>query len=331
MTLNQRIEAFTNLRNYLINSSSELEQKIQLSVQHNAWFTEDSIKKMIEGISIMLEKNKLEKWLSGYKIIDSTPRIISTIMAGNIPLVGFHDFLCVLITGNHLTAKLSNQDAHLLPHIAEKLIEFNEAFKERIHFVDKLEKIDAIIATGSDNSARYFEHYFGKYPNIIRKNRTSIAILDGNESSKELQKLGDDIFQYYGLGCRNVSKLFVPDDYNFNHFFESIEEYSDVSNHNKYRNNYDYNKSIYLINKIKHLDNGFLLVTENKELVSPISVVFYETYTSLASLDETIKKHDNKIQCIVSNNNIVFGKAQQPEVWDYADNVDTIEFLLSLN
>ncbi|MDH5366371.1 MAG: acyl-CoA reductase [Cyclobacteriaceae bacterium] len=331
MTLNQRIEAFSNLRNYLIKSSSELEQIIQLSIQHNAWYTENSIRKVIDGILVMLEKDKLTEWLQQYDLINSKPKNIGTIMAGNIPLVGFHDFLCVLITGNYLIAKLSSQDAYLLPHIAEKLIEFNEGFKERIHFVEKLEKVDAIIATGSDNSARYFESYFGKYPNIIRNNRTSIAILDGNESSEELLKLGDDIFQYYGLGCRNVSKLFVPDNYSFNHFFKSIERFSDIYTHNKYRNNYEYNKSIYLINKVKHLDNGFLLITENKELVSPISVVYYETYTSLSSLKEKIKRQGDKIQCIVSNSNTAFGKAQQPEVWDYADNIDTIEFLLSLN
>lgn len=331
MTLHQRITAFSSLRDYLLNGSSELEHSIQQSIQHNPWFTEESIKNVIEGISVMLEKYKLEKWLSNYNIFELPPKTISTIMAGNIPLVGFHDFLCVLITGNTIMAKLSSQDAYLLPHIADKLIEYNEAFKDRIIFVDKLDNIHAIIATGSDNSARYFEHYFNKYPNIIRKNRSSIAILEGNESSESLQKLGADIFQYYGLGCRNVSKIFVPENYDFKHFFESIESYSEVGNHNKYRNNYDYNRSIYLVNAVKHLDNGFLLVTENEKLVSPISVLYYETYSSPEVLNEKLKHYHDKIQCTVSNTDINFGKAQHPEPWDYADNIDTINFILSLN
>ena len=336
MTLQNRINAFVKLGNYLQQGSPELNQKIETSINNNAWFTQNSVSAMIDGILIMLNKTKLEEWLARYEWQEQLPKRIGVIMAGNIPLVGFHDFLSVLLTGNTFVGKLSSQDAHLIPHFADKLIEFDNGFENNISFVERISDIDAIIATGSDNSARYFDYYFSKYPNIIRKNRTSIAILNGQESNENLKQLGNDIFEYHGLGCRNVAKLYVPEGYNFNQFFESIECFSEVGNHNKYRNNYDYNKSIYLVNGVKHLDNGFLLVTENKQLVSPISVLYYETYSSLESLNELLDLNKDKLQCVVSQadvqlENIAFGKSQKPEVWDYADNVDTIKFLLSLN
>lgn len=334
MTINQRIEAFIKLRNYLIEGSGELEHFIERSIQHNAWFTTSSVKQAIDGIVEMLEKEKLEKWTSNYSLKKNANNNVGIIMAGNIPLVGFHDMLSVLISGNKMVAKLSSQDNQLLPHLTDMLIKFDSEFKKQIEFVERLKNIDAIIATGSDNTARYFEHYFSKYPNIIRKNRTSIGIINGDETKDEFKKLGSDIFQYYGLGCRNVSKLYVPKGYNFTSFFEGIESFSDIANHNKYRNNYDYNKSIYLVNGVAHFDNGFLLVTENDQLVSPISVLYYQSYSSKNELEELLNDNDSKLQCIVSKTQlegVPFGDAQKPELWDYADNVDTLEFLSTLN
>ena len=336
MTLQNRLNAFIKLEQYLQSRSSELQQKIALTVQHNSWFTEESVNLAIDGICYMLKKEYLEKWISQYSLSEENPKRIGAIFAGNIPLVGFHDLLSVLITGNTIVAKLSSQDAQLIPHICQKLIEFDAEFKKHIQFVERLNDVDAVIATGSDNSARYFEYYFGKYPHIIRKNRTSVAILKGEESADQLQELGQDIFQYYGLGCRNVSKIYVPIGYKFDTFFKALEKYNGVINHHKYRNNYDYNKSIYLVNKVTHLDNGFLLLTENDQLVSPISVLYYEEYIDTEDLQMKIESNREKIQCIVGDKSahediVPFGKAQKPELWDYADDVDTIKFLQSLN
>lgn len=335
-TLEQRIEAIIKLRDYLIQSVSGLEEIIELSAQHNPWFTTNSLSKAFAGIISMLETDKLKKWVSSYQNNNSSPKRIGIIMAGNIPMVGFHDLLCVLISGNQAVVKLSTQDAHLIPYITNKLIEFEPGLKGFFTFVDKLENIDAIIATGSDNTARYFEHYFSKYPNIIRKNRTSIALLIGNETLEDFNLLGNDIFQYYGLGCRNISKLFVPENYDFTSFFEGIEFHSEIINHHKYRNNYDYNKSIYLVNGVSHLDNGFLLLTENSQLVSPISVLFYETYSSSDVIKSRLTEEKEKIQCVAcldknQTNSVLFGETQQPELWDYADNIDSMKFLISLN
>lgn len=336
MTTHDHIEAFTKLNNYFIERPNDLELVIEKSTQHNSWFTKTSIDEAIYGITHILDKKKLSKWISSYELDNSSDKRIGVIMAGNIPMVGFHDMLSVLVSGNIMVAKLSSQDAQLIPHIAKKLIEFNSDYEKRINFVEKLENIDAVIATGSDNTARYFEQYFGKYPNIIRKNRTSIAILNGSETKEDINHLGKDIFQYYGLGCRNISKIYVPEGYDFIAFFEGIESYSEVGNHHKYRNNYDYNKSIYLVNRVTHLDNGFLLVTESDQTVSPISVLYYKAYSSPEEIEQLITQNADKLQCIVSKNgeqlaSLPFGKSQHPELWDYADNVDTLKFLSTLN
>jgi len=255
-------------------------------------------------------------------------------MAGNIPLVGFHDFISVLISGNYLIVKQSSDDNQLLPVLAKILIKIEPSFAERIRFSNgKLENFDAIIATGSDNTARYFNFYFGKYPHIIRKNRNSAAVLTGKENQKELTLLGEDIFRYFGLGCRNVSKLFVPVGYSFDIFYESIADFVDVINHHKYRNNYDYFKSVYLVNRVTHLDNGFLILKQDESFASPPPVVFYEFYENQKQLNQLLDMKHEQIQCIVSidnniKNSILPGKAQQPELWEYADGIDTIGFLL---
>ncbi|MDA3780729.1 MAG: aldehyde dehydrogenase, partial [Bacteroidales bacterium] len=261
---------------------------------------------------------------------------VGVVTAGNIPLVGFHDMLCVLLSGNKFIAKLSSKDNKLMQVIRYYLISLNSEFEELIRFEEqKLSGFDAIIATGSNNSSRYFEYYFGKYPNIIRKNRSSIAVLTGNETIKQIKALADDIFLYFGLGCRNVSKLLLPEDYNFENLFNNIEHYAHIYNHNKYANNYDYNKSIYLMNKTKHLDNGFVLLKEDEGMSSPIAVIYFQYYKKIEDVYNYITLNKENIQCVVSDNNeiekaIKFGDAQYPELWDYADNVDTMEFLINI-
>jgi hypothetical protein len=256
-------------------------------------------------------------------------------MAGNIPLVGFHDFLCVLLSGNKVLAKLSSNDKVLLPFLSDYLIKEEPLLAKRIEFTEgKLENFDAVIATGSNNTGRYFEHYFGKRPNIIRKNRSSVAILTGNESQDELEALGEDIFRYYGLGCRNVAKLFVPTGYDFDAFYKAMFTFQDVIHHHKYANNYDYNKAVYLMSDFKILDNGFLVLKEDEGFSSPIAALFYSQYDSQEKLREQLLMQEEQIQCIVSaetqSNDIAFGETQNPQLGDYADGVDTMEFLLQL-
>lgn len=264
------------------------------------------------------------------------PKKIALILAGNIPLVGFHDFISVLVSGHNTLVKTSSDDQHLLPFLAKYIIAIQPEFASRIEFVSgKLENFDAVIATGSNNTARYFDYYFKDKPSIIRKNRNSIAVLDGNESKEQLIALGEDIFRYFGLGCRNVSKLFVPKGYSFDAFFEAIFEYQDVIHYEKYANNYDYNKAVFLMSNFKLLDNGFLTLKEDESFGSPISSVFYEFYDTIESVKEKISSQADAIQCIVSSNlvpnSIPFGQTQRPELWDYADNIDTISFSLTIN
>jgi hypothetical protein len=254
-------------------------------------------------------------------------------MAGNIPLVGFHDLLSVLLTGNNALIKLSSNDNVIISFVKDYLISIEPLFKDRILLPDgKMQGFDAVIATGSNNTARYFEHYFGNVPNIIRKNRTSIAVLTGKESPEQLEALGEDIFRYYGLGCRSVSKLFVPDGYDFKPFFTSIYSYHPIIEQNKYANNYDYNKAVYLMSEFKILDNGFLVLKEDKSYASPIASLFYENYTSLNNLKERLKEDEDQLQCVVGDgildSEIPFGDTQNPALSDYADGVDTVDFLL---
>jgi hypothetical protein len=256
-------------------------------------------------------------------------------MAGNIPLVGFHDFLSVLLTGHKVVAKLSSNDKHLLPFLAKYLEVIEPEFKGCINFTEhKLENFDAVIATGSNNTARYFEYYFRNKPAIIRKNRNAVAILNGDEAKIQLEALSNDIFRYYGLGCRNVSKLFVPKGYNFDLFFNAIYKWHPIIQETKYANNYDYNKAVYLMSQFDMLENGFLMLKEDESYASPIATLFYEFYDSKIDLEKKLKAERDKIQCIVSkgftSQEIAFGKTQHPQLWDYADNVDTVEFLLKI-
>ncbi len=338
MQLQQRINAFKNLGTFLeeLASANSLHSEIlQTAQDYNRWFTEDNIRFALLSWSSALSQSKLEKWVSSYQFSEKEPKTVAIIMAGNVPLVGFHDFISVLISGNKVLAKLSSNDKILLPFLAGKLIEIEAGFKDFIQFSEnKLENFDAVIATGSNNTSLYFEHYFGKYPNIIRKNRNSVAILSGTETASQLEALSRDIFTYFGLGCRNVSKLYVPKGYNFDAFFNAMYTQKDIIYNDKYMNNYDYNKAVYLMGGVNLLDNEFMLLKEDTGLSSPISVIFYEYYDSLQEVKKDLSENAEKIQCIVSEsgieNEIQFGKTQSPELWDYADGIDTMAFLINL-
>lgn len=313
----------------------DFENLIHLSQSHNGWYTPENVYFSIQSWAKALAEENLNQWLSTYKFVPKEPKKIGLILAGNIPLVGFHDFLSVLITGNNVLIKTSSNDQFLLPFLAKYLIAIEPEFSSKITFVEgKLENFDAVIATGSNNTARYFEYYFKDKPSIIRKNRNSVAVLNGEESKQQLVALGEDIFRYFGLGCRNVSKLFVPKGYSFNAFFEAIFEYQDVIHYEKYANNYDYNKAVFLMSNFKLLDNGFLTIKEDSSYASPISSIFYEFYDAVEDLQIRLQTENEQIQCIVSNdlveNSIAFGQTQKPNLWDYADNVDTISFLLTI-
>jgi hypothetical protein len=336
LTKERLIIALQKLSEFMANPTSSFEQIITSVQHHNAWFTPEEVKKAITSLSNMLNRNDLENWFKEI-ILHSSPKKVGLILAGNIPLVGFHDVLCVLATGHIALIKMSSSDDKLLPALLDQLIIFEPSLVDRIQYTDRLAGFDAIIATGSNNSSRYFDYYFGKVPHIIRKNRNSVAVLNGSESQADLENLGRDIFDFFGLGCRNVSKIYIPKDYDLKYFFEPMEKYQPIINHFKYNNNYDYNKSIYLVNGVKHFDNGFLLVKEDENFVSPLAVLFYEEYSSITAVESELNSNSKQLQCIVSNLDlkisnatITFGESQHPKLWDYADNVDTVAFLKAL-
>ena len=308
---------------------------IALSQSHNGWFTPEQVKFSVQSWAKALTEDNLNQWLSNYDFSKIEPKKVGLVLAGNIPLVGFHDFLSVLISGHDVLVKTSSNDQHLLKFLAKYLIAIQPELNSKITFVEgKLEGFDAVIATGSNNTARYFEYYFKDKPSIIRKNRNSVAVLDGTETFEDLVGLGEDIFRYFGLGCRNVSKLFVPKDYNFDNFFKAMYEYRDVIKYEKYANNYDYNKAVFLMSNFQLLDNEFLTIKEDTSYASPISSVFYEFYENLEEITTRLNADAEQIQCVVSKNlipnSVTFGQTQQPRLWDYADNVDNLAFLNSL-
>ena len=308
---------------------------IALSQSHNNWFTPENVHFSISSWSDALTENNLNQWLSAYNFIEKEPKNVGLILAGNIPLVGFHDFLSVLISGNNVLVKTSSKDDYLIKFLAKYLIVLDNRFNEKITFVEgKLENYDAVIATGSNNTARYFEYYFKNKPSIIRKSRNSVAVLAGNETAEEMTLLSEDVFRYFGLGCRNVSKIFVPKNYNFDAFFNGMYAQKDVIYYEKYANNYDYNKAVFLMSNFQLLDNEFLTIKEDTSHASPISSVFYEYYEDVNEVKARIQKDAEMIQCVVSNgiieNSVYFGNTQKPNLWDYADNVDTLDFLNNL-
>ncbi len=343
MNINRRIELISNigefLKNYLDedfdNSTDDKLVKfkdiITKAQSKNPWFTDENIKVNLTYWSNKLTKHNLNKWLSKYNLNNISRKNIAIIMAGNIPLVGFHDFICVFLSGHNSVIKLSNSDNFILPFLTDLM----KVSSERIVYSDSfLKDYDGVIATGSDNTSRYFDYYFKNKGSIIRKNRNSIAILNGEESDDDLKSLSQDIFTYFGLGCRNVSKLYVPKNYNFDLFFNSIFGYKELINNHKYANNYDYNKAIYLMSEYKFLDNGFFIVKEGNEMHSPISTINFEYYDKVSILREKINLEDDNIQCIVSNiefkGKVDFGETQNPSLNQYADNIDVMSFLLTI-
>ncbi|MCO5723603.1 acyl-CoA reductase [Robiginitalea marina] len=299
----------------------------------NAWFTRESCLYAFSYWGEMLRKESLEDWLAPYPGPKETPLTVALVLAGNIPLVGFHDVLCVLLTGNRALVKCASNDRLLLPFFCEFLFGFEPGLRGRVNFTDgKLHGFDAVVATGSNNTGRYFEYYFSRKPHIIRKNRNGAAVLTGRETEEELSGLAGDVFRYFGLGCRSVSKLFVPQGYDFTPLFQAFYPYKYLLEHPKYANNYDYNKAVYLMQGGEMRDNGFLLLKEDPSMASPIGTLFYETYASNPALKARLATLGPQLQCVVSStgadHNTAFGKSQWPELREYADGMDTVEFLL---
>ena len=308
--------------------------KIESAKILNPWFTKLNVQAALGGLSEMLKEEKVLDWVSTYinDLNEDDPKKVGVIMAGNIPLVGFHDMMSVLISGHIFLGRMSSEDRLFYPLIKNLLVSWDDSWKDRIVLVeDRLEGMEAVIATGSNSSAKHFEYYFSKYPNIIRKNRNGIAIFSGSESKEEIFEFGKDVFQFYGLGCRSVSKVYLPEGFELNRIFEGIYEHNEVIKHNKWCNNYDYNKAVFLMSQFPFLDNNFILLKEDEEsIVSPLGTLYYAYYSNKESLIESLNERKDEIQCIIGNGFIPFGRSQYPELWDYADDVDSMAFLTSL-
>ena len=331
MNLQNRIGLLQKLKDYLEDNGTEWQEVKASATAHNGWFITDFIDLAVANIcSVFLQPEKLTAWANHYHLDDNIQgKNIGVVMAGNIPLVGFHDFLCVFVSGHSQTIKLSGKDDVLLKHIVQKLYSWDISVQNYISFAEILRGCDAYIATGSNNSARYFQQYFAKYPSIIRRNRTSVAILTGTETNEELDKLSDDIHLFFGLGCRNVTKIYVPENYDFVPLLRAFDKYKYFADHNKYKNNYDYQLSLALMNNIYYMTNEATLLIENESIFSAISQLNYSFYKDVAAVKNALMEN-NDVQCIVGNGHIAFGQAQQPGLFDYADGVDTMQFLLTL-
>ncbi len=328
------IQAFSHLGTKLIPSASGVPAVMEEAYLKNNWFTTENVAFCLNNWSDCLDEDNLSQWLESIPAQNESPKTIGIIMAGNIPMVGFHDLLSVLCSGNRALVKLSDKDEVLMKYCINTLISYKPELKDYIEITERVAKPDGLIATGSNNSARYFEYYFKEIPHIIRKNRTSVAIVTGNETVEELNALADDIFQYFGLGCRNVTKLYVPADYDLVPLLDATSHHAEVANHNKYANNTTYHRAIFLMNLTKHLDTGYLLVKEDEKLHPPLSCLFYQRYSDEKELNEWLTASNQEIQAIVSHldspNHIPFGKAQTPGLSDYADGVNTLKFLTNL-
>lgn len=331
MTLQQRIEILSGLGNYMQNNSHEWMEIKEQANQANPWFIPQFIEMAADNIaSSFLQKDKLENWVEEYQVSEenTNPKMVGVVMAGNIPMVGFHDLLCIFITGHKQLIKLSSKDNVLIKHLVSVMISINQDVSEYIFFAENLKGCDAYIAAGSNNSSRYFEYYFSKYPHIIRRNRTSVAIIDGTETFEELEKLADDIQTYFGLGCRNVTKLYVPENYDFEPLLKALNKYGYYADFHKYKHNYDYQLALLMMGNKFYMTNGTILLSENTSLFTAVSQVNYEYYKKeedLASL-----QNNEDVQCVIGHAGICFGAAQNPQLTDYADRIDTIRFALSL-
>lgn len=331
MNLLQRIDLLKKLGNYLESDSEKVAEARQKAFEKNKWFTEEFTGLSIKNItSQFLQKNKLENWVNHYHLDDKIdPKTVGIVMAGNIPLVGFHDFLSVFISGHKQKIKLSEKDSELMKHIVDKLAEWEPETAQIIEIADILKNCDAYIATGSNNSSRYFNYYFGKYPSIIRSNRTSVAILTGKETEEELELLADDVHTYFGLGCRNITQIYVPEQYDFVPLLHTFKKYGYFTDHTKYKNNYDYNLALLIMNKVYYMTNGSIILTENENIFSPVSELHYNFYSDKNVLLSKLQQN-SAIQCIIGSRFTEFGKAQQPGLFDYADGTDVVQFLLSI-
>lgn len=335
MNLQQRIDLLSRLGEYIQSDNNEWQQAKEKASRENGWFIPEFIELSVRNIAMaFLQKEALIKWAAKYKLIHlqaqhEKPKIVGIVMAGNIPLVGFHDMLCAFITGHTAHIKASSKDEVLIKHLVDVMATWNEDVKGLIIFSEMLKGCDAYIATGSNNSAGYFEYYFAKYPHIIRRNRTSVAILTGDETNEELDRLADDVYLYFGLGCRNVTKLYIPEGYDFIPLLTAFKKYNYLADHHKYKNNYDYNLAILLLNKKFYMSNESILLAEEASLFSPISQLNYEFYTAWDRLTNSLKQNEN-LQCIAGKGFIPFGETQKPSLYDYADGVDTMQFLTTL-
>lgn len=332
MILQERIALLENLGKYILSNNENWQQIKERASRENAWFTPNFIEVSTTNVAEQfLQKNLLENWIESYKFNGNPNEVknIGVVMAGNIPLVGFHDFLCVFISGHKITIKPSSKDEILIKHLVEYLVSLNEECSNQIQFAENLKGCNAYIATGSNNSSRYFDYYFGKYPNIIRRNRTSVAILTGEETDEMLDLLADDIQMYFGLGCRNVTKLYVPEGYDFIPLLNALKKYDEYFEFHKYKHNYDYHLALLMMSNKLYMTNGSVILSENEALFSPISQVNYSHYNHVESLISSLESTSD-IQCIVGKYGVPFGKAQQPKLNDYADGIDTLQFLLNL-
>lgn len=335
MNIEKKIKFLSSLGKNILNVIEDKDDIIFKANKHNKWFIPDFTLKALRGISYMLQEDKLNQWISNYQLLPNIKKDIGIIMAGNIPLVGFHDLITVFLSGNRAVIKLSTSDDVLIPYIINLLKSIDPDIESEMDFRDSIDNVNAVIATGSDNTARYIRHTYKNNPYIIRKNRTSCCVLNGQEQAQDFVQLGDDIFSYFGLGCRNVSKIFIPENYNIQNIYPYFNRYSWIIKHKKYNNNYRYLLSKYPLENKNFMDAGFFTLMESEDLVSPIACIYYERYNDYKHLESILMQNESKIQCIVSKDSsypgsIQFGKAQLPEPWDYADNVDTMAFLKSL-
>lgn len=356
ISLDERIEALDTLGRFMAqNPQNQIDNSLEQINKHfldpfrkslleaelyNPWFTAENLHKALDSWATVLRRPQLEQWVERYPQFPwdpETPRTVAVIMAGNIPLVGLHDLITVLLSGHKVLGKPSSDDAQILPVLLQVLVGVEPRLAPYLRLADgQIRDFEAVIATGSTNSARYFQRYFGKYPHIIRKNRSSVAVLSGEESPEELKALGEDVFRYFGLGCRNVSKVYLPENFDKNRLFEAFYAYREVGNHHKYSNNYDYNRAIYLMEKIDFLENGFFILRDHPSFHAPVSVLHTQPYQQLSEVEEALQDHREEWQCVVSNvplkeNPIPLGRGQEPALWDYADGVDTLAFLRGLS
>ncbi|MFT4753453.1 MAG: hypothetical protein ACI9GM_000164 [Salibacteraceae bacterium] len=340
MKLKERIKAFSDLGKTLnawlelwgSEQESPLNEVVRQAHYHNGWFDEKQVILALHEIAFWLNEEKLENWVRLYAFPENiSPKVVGVIMAGNIPLVGFHDYLSVLVSGHKILAKLSSKDKILIQFLNSELLSIEPRFQDSVDFsTERFTHVDAVVATGSDNSSRYFEYYFSKKPNIIRSNRTSVAVLTGKETKEELHSLGNDIFRYYGLGCRSITKVYLPEGFSIDWFYSGIIEHGQVINNHKYQNNYDYHKSLFLLNRDKLWDNNFILLKRDSALSSPVGTLFFEEYNDINVLEKELATKADKIQCRVGIGGVPLGKAQKPELTDYSDNIDILQFLLDL-